>query len=105
MEEKDLAKMTASKLVEEVLKIPGLTGVHAMKKAELIAAIRQAKGWVDKKEEVKDLGVKELKLGIAKLRAEREAVRESGDRKKLRLFRIGIKKLKRRTRRLTRAKA
>ncbi len=103
MEEKDLAEMTSTKLRDEALKIPGLTGVHAMKKAELIAAIRQEKGWVEEK--VKDLGVKELKLGIAKLRAEREAVRESGNRKKLRPFRIRIKKLKRRTRRLARAKA
>jgi predicted mannosyl-3-phosphoglycerate phosphatase (HAD superfamily) len=107
MEEKDLAKMTAIKLREEALKIPGLTGVHAMKKAELIAAIREAKGWVEekgKKEKIEELGVKELKLAIAKLRAEREAVRESRDKKKLRPFRIRIKRMRRQTRKLARAK-
>ena len=105
MEEKDLAKMTATKLREEALKIPGLTGANAMKKAELIAAIREAKGWAGKKETPKELDIKGLKLTIVELRAKREATRQSGDKKKLHLFRIRIKRMRRQTRKLARAKA
>jgi hypothetical protein len=42
--EKPLEKMTAKELREMALGLPGIHGVHAMKKEELIIAIRAAKG-------------------------------------------------------------
>jgi hypothetical protein len=38
--EKPLEKMTAKELRKVALEIPELTGVHAMKKEELLAAIK-----------------------------------------------------------------
>jgi hypothetical protein len=49
MEEKDLEKMTATELRELALKnYPAITGVHAMKKEELLSAIYKARGEVVK---------------------------------------------------------
>ena len=42
--EKPLEKLTAKELREMALAIGGIFGVHAMKKDELIAAIRKSKG-------------------------------------------------------------
>jgi len=42
--EKPLEKMTAKELREMALGLPGIHGVHAMKKEELTIAIRKAKG-------------------------------------------------------------
>jgi hypothetical protein len=69
--EKPLEKMTAKELREVALEIPEIEGVHAMKKEELLEAIRKS-GGVEKeeaKEEVRE--VKEEVKGEAK-----EEVRE-----------------------------
>jgi hypothetical protein len=42
--EKPLAKMTVKELREMAMGLPGVHGVQAMKKEELIVAIRAAKG-------------------------------------------------------------
>ncbi len=42
--EKPLEKLTATELREMALGLPGISGVHAMKKEELLVAIRAAKG-------------------------------------------------------------
>ncbi|RPJ03697.1 MAG: transcription termination factor Rho, partial [Deltaproteobacteria bacterium] len=42
--EKPLERLTAKELREMALGLPDIQGVHAMKKEELIAAIRKAKG-------------------------------------------------------------
>lgn len=105
MEEKDLEKMTVTKLREEALKIPELTEVHAMKKAELIAAIRKARRIPEKEAKPKELLASEIKAQIKKLRAEKEAALDEGDKKKIKLHRTKIKKLKRQTRRLAVQKA
>ncbi len=44
---KPLEKMTVKDLRAMALNIPGITGVHAMKKEELIAEIKEAKGITD----------------------------------------------------------
>ncbi len=45
MEEKELEKMTATELRDLALKEhPDITGVHAMKKEEILAAIHKARG-------------------------------------------------------------
>jgi hypothetical protein len=80
--EKPLEKLTAKELREMALGIPGIHGVHAMKKEELITAIRAAKGIAEpehkkekhavvKKEKVV-LSIAELKQKAKELRAKRE---------------------------------
>ena len=51
--EKPLEKMTVKGLREMAKEIPGITGVHGMKKDELIHAIKDAKSIEDEPEEKK----------------------------------------------------
>jgi len=89
-EEKPLDKMTAKELREVALEIPGIDGVHAMKKEQLLAAIKEARGIKDeepvkkakKKAPKKQVSVKELKDKIIQLKKEKKATRESKDNKK-----------------------
>lgn len=109
--EKPLDKMTVVEL-REVAKeeIPGITGVTGMKKDELLAAIKDARGIKDetpakKKKKVKTAGpkkemtVQEMKQEIINLRAERESLRQEKDKKKLEIIRRRINRLKKMTRR------
>lgn len=106
-EKKPLEKMTATELREVALEIPGITGVHAMKKEELLATIKEARGIVDEqpakkaKKKVKTgISVKDLKGMIARLKVEKEASLESKDRKKRDVLRRRINRLKKRTRKV-----
>ncbi len=109
--EKPLDKMTALELREIAKEIPGATGVHAMKKAELLAIIKEARGIEDKepaKERKKKAGkptasVKDLKEKILQLRKEKEAAREGKDRHTVDILRRRIKRLKRQTRKVAQA--
>ncbi len=104
--EKDLEKMTAVELRELALKQhPDLTGVHALKKEELILAIRKARG-----EDVKEIKKKKaagkgkadkqtLKKQIRELKETKTRLLEGGDKKALSRLRKKIKRLKRRTQR------
>jgi hypothetical protein len=102
--EKPLEKMTAKELREIATKIPGVQGVHAMKKEEVLALIKEYRGTEDKEEPKKKkaakepLGSKELKAKIADLRQQKEQARERKDRKKIAVFRRRINRLKKRTR-------
>ena len=55
--QKPLEKMTVKELREQVKEIPGVSGVHAMKKEELLDAVNEAKDVKDEKpaEEAKDV--------------------------------------------------
>jgi hypothetical protein len=103
MEENDLEKMTAVELRELALKqYPDITGVHAMKKEELVRAIHQARGEVVKKKKKKvvakvKLDKKELKKQIRLLKSERDRLLQQKDKKALSKVRGKIKKLKRLT--------
>ena len=79
--EKPLEKMTAKELREMAMGLPGVHGVHAMKKEEVIAAIRAAKGITEpepkkekhavaKKEKVV-LSIAELKQKVKELRTKK----------------------------------
>lgn len=59
--EKPLEKMTAKELREIALEISEITGVHAMKKEDLLAAIRKAREIEEEVEEEKAEEVKEEK--------------------------------------------
>ena len=107
--EKPLEKMTAKELREMALGLPGVHGVHAMKKEELIAAIRKAKGMTEvepkkekriitKKEKVV-LTVAELKKKEKELRAKREDLLQQRNRRMAEILRKQISRLKKKTRR------
>jgi hypothetical protein len=107
--EKPLEKMTAKELREMGLGLPGIHGVHAMKKEELIVAIRAAKGIpepetkkekkiVAKKEKV-ILTVAQLKQRVKELRVKREELLQQRNLKMAEILRRRISRLKKRTRR------
>jgi len=97
--EKPLEKMTVKDLREMAKDIPGITGVHAMKKDELIVEIKKAKGIVDEPVKKADASISELKQKIKGLKAERQAALEAKDKKKASIFKRRISRLKKKTRR------
>jgi hypothetical protein len=107
--EKPLEKMTAKEMREMALGLPGIHGVHAMKKEELIIAIWAAKGIpepepkkekkiVAKKEKVV-LTVAELKQKVKELRAKREELLQQRNLRMGEILRKRISRLKKKTRR------
>ncbi len=99
--EKPLEKMTATELREMALGLPGIQGVHAMKKEELISAIRAAKGIPEpesKKEKVL-LNVAQLKQKVKELRIRREELLQQRNWKMAEILRRRISRLKKKTRR------
>lgn len=99
--EKPLEKMTAKELREMALGLPGVHGVHAMKKEELISAIRKARGITEpevKKEKVV-LNISELKQKVKELRAKREELLQQRNYKMAEILRKRISRLKKKTRR------
>jgi DNA-binding transcriptional MerR regulator len=107
--EKPLEKMTAKELREMGLSLPGIHGVHAMKKEELLVAIRAAKGipepeakkekhTIGKKEKIV-LTVAQLKQKVKELRAKREELLQQRNLKSAEILRKRIGRLKKKTRR------
>ena len=96
--EKPLEKMTAKELRDIAKEIPQITGVHGKNKAELVSAIKDARGIVVEKKK-SDASVRDLKLKIKSLKADRDAALEAKDRKKASTYRRRISRLKKRTRR------
>ena len=108
MADVDLEKMTAIELRDYALKNhPDITGVHAMKKEELLVAIKKALGEEVKETKKKKVKVKAkvkvekkaLKEKIRALKAEKEKALQAKDRKALARLRKRIKKYKRMTKR------
>ncbi len=107
--EKPLEKMTAKELREMALGLPGIHGVHAMKKEELLVAIRAAKGIpepmptkekpvVAKKEKI-ILTASQLKQKVKELRVKREEILQQRNWKMAGILRKRISRLKKMTRR------
>jgi len=97
--EKPLEKMTAKELREVGKLIPEITGVFGMNKAELVSAIKQARGIPEEAGKKADTQVREIKKKIKKLKAEREAAIEAKDNKMADIYRRRILRLKKKTRR------
>jgi cell division protein FtsX len=97
--EKPLDKMTAKELREMALGIEGIVGVHAMNKSELIETIKKAKGIVDEKKRQTTVDVRAIKLKIKNLRSQKEAMKEAGEKDKVRILRRRISRMKKKTRR------
>ena len=96
---KPLEKMTVKELREMAKEIPGIAGVHAMKKEELIVAIQDTKGI--KTAPVKKAGatITVLKKKIKAMKAERQAALGAKDRKMATIYKRRIARLKKKTRR------
>ena len=101
--EKNLEDMTVAKLKEEAKKYPEITGVHAMKKSDLIEAISEASGQ-SSKEKIKPIKESEsldnIKKEIRTLKAKRDESIANKQKKDLKSIRNRIKGLKRTSRRL-----
>ena len=108
-EDKPLEKMTVKELKAIALEFPRTTSVHDMKKEELVAFIRKAKGIKDEEpvEKVKDsekLKTKqEMKAKIRHFKDEKMAARENKEGKKVSFLRRRISRLKKQTRRVSQA--
>lgn len=104
--EKHLEKLTAKELREMALEMGGITGVTAMKKEELIAAIRQAKGLPVKETRVKPVDtVLEVKRRIREFRLKRDELREAGKREEASRLNKKISRLKKKTRKFAKKAA
>jgi hypothetical protein len=100
---KPLEKHTVKELREMTLAMGGIAGVSAMKKEELIAAIKEAQG--DPLKTVRETPVEslvDLKRKIRELRGKRDEMKEKGDRLRALYIKRKISKLKKKTRRLSR---
>jgi hypothetical protein len=96
--EKPLEKMTVTDLREMAKEIPEISGVHGMKKEELIAAIKKAKGIVDERVKKADVSLGEIKKKIKAIKAQRQAAIEAKDKKMATIYRRRISKLKKKSR-------
>lgn len=98
--EKPLEKMTAKELREVGKQLPEITGVYGMNKAELISAIKKARGIIeDTTATTPDASVREIKKKIKLLKIDRENALNDNDRKMADIYRRRIIKLKKKTRR------
>ena len=97
--EKPLEKMTAKELREVGKQLPEITGVHGMNKAELISAIKKAKGIIEDTTTTPDASVREIKKKIKSLKADHENALNNNDKKMADIYRRRIIKLKKKTRR------
>jgi len=103
--EKPLDKMTVIELREFSLnKNLGISGVHAMKKEELLPAIKEALGIKDEEPAKKGVEVKatvgEMKKKIHLLKEEKRTAISSKDKKKLNVLRRRINRLKKRSKKV-----
>jgi hypothetical protein len=107
--EKPLEKMTVKALRELAKDIPEITGVHGMKKEELIVAVNEARGVKEetvkadksiKAKPVKKTGASrgEIKKQIKTLKAQRQAALGDQDKKMASVYRRRISRLKKKSR-------
>jgi len=96
---KPLSKMTTPELKEMAKGIEGVSGVHGMKKEELIDALRKSKGIVASAAPKGGASLRKLKSRIRTLKANRGAAIEAQDRKRAAICRRRISRLKKKSRR------
>jgi hypothetical protein len=95
---KPLEKMTVTDLREMAKDIPGIVGVHGMKKDELIVAIKEAKGIKDEPVRKADASVAEIKKQIKAIKAQRQGALEAKDSKMATIYKRRISRLKKKSR-------
>jgi hypothetical protein len=96
--EKPLEKMTAKELRELGKQIPEITGVYGMNKAELISAVKKARGIEEDTKTTSDASVREIKKKIRSLKSDRVIALDKNDKKMADIYRRRITKLKKKTR-------
>jgi hypothetical protein len=107
--EKPLEKMTVKVLREIAKDIPEITGVHGMKKEELIVAINEARGLKEAEAKaVKSAKAKaapkisvtagEIKKQIKTLKSQRAAALEAQNKKMAHVYKRRISRLKKKSR-------
>ena len=94
-----LAKMTTPELKELAKGIEGVSGVHGMKKEELVEVLRKSKGIEPAAAKKGDASLRVLKKQIRTMKAKRAAAIEAKDRKLATICRRKISRLKKKTRR------
>ncbi len=94
-----LEKMTTTDLREIAKGLEGVSGVHGMKKEELIGALRASKGIVVAVVKKADASIHSLKKQIRLMQAKRSAAIEAKDRKLATICRRKISRLRKKTRR------
>lgn len=110
--QKPLDKMTVKELREIALNITGITGVHAMKKAELLEIIKKEKGIEEeakpkkkpsKKKHPELATVADIKKKIEGIRTKKQEAMEKKDKKLVKIYRRRINRLKKRSRKLAKS--
>jgi len=96
--EKPLEKMTVKDLREMAKDMPGIEGVHGMKKDELIVAIKEIKGIKDAPVKKADASVGEIKKQIKALKAQRRGALEAKNGKMATIFKRRISRMKKKSR-------
>ena len=108
--EKDLDRMTVTELRALAAESTDLVGTHEMKKAELLTAIKEAKGIKEEKAPKEKLQraaitIKQLKAKIVELKEKREEARKAKDKRMVDILRRRINRAKKRTRKISQAQA
>ena len=98
---KPLEKMTVTDLREMAKELPDISGVHGMKKEELIAAIKKSKGIIDEPVKKTDASLGEIKKKIKAVKTQRLAAIEAKDKKMAKIYKRRISRLKKKSRRAT----
>ena len=96
---KPLDKMTVKELKDVALEIPEITGVHGMNKADLLSAIKQAKGIPEEKSRKKSGSIRELKQQVKVLKLKRKEALAAKDSKAATIYRRKISRMKTKMRR------
>ncbi|MCP4624848.1 MAG: transcription termination factor Rho [bacterium] len=96
--QKPLDKMTVKDLRDMAKDMPGIDGVHGMKKEELIVAIKEVKGIKDEPVKKADASVGEIKKQIRAIKAQRQGALEAKDGKMAMIYKRRISRLKKKSR-------
>ena len=91
---KPLDKMTVKELKEVALELPEITGVHGLNKADLLSAIKQAKGIPEEKTRKKSGSIRDLKKAAKVFKMKRKEALEAKDAKTATIYRRKISRLK-----------
>ena len=97
-QEKPLEKMTVKDLRDMAKDMPGIEGVHGMKKEELIVAIKEVKGIKDEPVKKADASIGEIKKQIKSIKAQRQGALEAKDSKMATIYKRRISRLKKKSR-------
>lgn len=97
---KPLDKMTVKELREVALELPEITGVHGMNKADLLAAVKKAKGIEDTSVKKVSATVASVKIQIKNFKKLRETALKEKNAKMAAIYRRRISRLKKKSRRV-----